>query len=143
MLNTKRHAYWHRFVVSVFSIPHHMPSTKPHPHWCRFVFSKFSLPYHIYHTQNHTDEGVISFLDPFLAPRMNFEGCLLDILYIIKLLLHIFNLIYTQLTGKVREPRTRGRGTGIRRVRVRGSQKHPTGHPCPSLAASQAFELDS
>jgi hypothetical protein len=94
MLNMKRHAYWRRFVVGVFSMPHHMPNTKPHPCWCRFVFGKFSLPYHIYHTRNHTLISVISFLDPSLAPRMNFEGCLLDILYIIKLSLHIFNLIY-------------------------------------------------
>ena len=35
--------------------------------------------------------------------------------------------------GNVQESRTRGHGMGIRRVRVRGSQKHPTGHLCPSL----------
>jgi len=36
--------------------------------------------------------------------------------------------------GILQESRTRVRGTGIRRVRVRVSKKHPTGHPCPSLA---------
>ena len=39
--------------------------------------------------------------------------------------------------GIRRESCTRGYGTGVRRVWVRGSQKRgPTGHPCPSLASS-------
>ena len=36
--------------------------------------------------------------------------------------------------GILRESRTHVRGTGIRRVQVRVSQKLPTGHPCPSLS---------
>ena len=64
------------------SMPHYMPSTKPHPCWCCFVFGMFFLPYYIYHTWNHTLFGVSSLSAPFLAPRMNFEGCLL-IFYIL------------------------------------------------------------
>ncbi len=79
MPNTKRRAHWLRFVVSIFPTPHHMPSMKPHLRWCRFVFGVFSLPYHICQTRNHTLVGVILCSDSFLAPRMNFEGCLLNI----------------------------------------------------------------
>jgi hypothetical protein len=61
---------WHLF----FALPHIL-YMKPHPCWCDFV------------------------LGSFLAPRINFEGCLLNILYIIKLLLYIFNSIYTEPTG--------------------------------------------
>jgi hypothetical protein len=115
MPNTKQHAHWRCFVVGIFSTPHHMLSTKPHP--CCFVFGIFFLPHHIYRTRNHTLVGVISFGDPFLDPRMNFEGCLLNILYIIKLLLYIFNSIYTKPTG-------------------------PVGHLCPSTGKDDFFFLD-
>jgi len=111
-------------------------STNRHPRWCFFVLGVFSPLYHARQARNDTSVGVISCSDPFLSPRMNFEGSLFNILSII---IYIFNSIYSccfssrKPAGILRESRTRGHGTGILRVRARGSQKHPAGHPCPSL----------
>jgi len=126
MPNTKQHTHWCRFMVGIFSTPHHMPSTKPHPCWCRFAFGIFSLP------EPHPCWCEFT-LGSFPSPSKFIQGVFINVLYNIKLLLYIFNSIYKEPMGILWESRTRLRGTGIRRVQVRVSQKHPTGHPCPSL----------
>ena len=78
------HHHWCGSMPGVFSSPYHMPNTKRHAHWCRFMVSIF-LPLTTCQAQNHTLVGVSSLSDPFLAPRMNFEGCsLIFYIYLIQ-----------------------------------------------------------
>ena len=82
------------FVVDVFSSYAKHETT---PSRCDFVFGVISSPYHTswwwnnmsfchlfaYHIcrmRNNTILGVVLCSDPLLPPRMNFEGCLLNIL---------------------------------------------------------------
>src|SRR5260221_8766489 len=51
------------------------------------------MPYQAHRARNDIRVGHFV-LRSFPAPRMNFEGCLLNILNIIIILIYIFNLIY-------------------------------------------------
>ena len=75
-----------------FCVRHHLlrPGTKWHPYWCHFMLSAFCMPYHAHQARNDTRVGVVSCSDPSLAPWINFEGSLLNIL----LFYYIFNSIY-------------------------------------------------
>jgi len=109
-----------------------MPNMKRHHRWCFFLCSASFL--HLSHTEHDNTPRWCYFVLGSLSCPL--EGDYYFILCIIKYLLYILNqyiLILTEPAGFSRESRTRGRGTGILRVRVRVSPKLPAGHPCPSL----------
>jgi hypothetical protein len=102
--NTKPHQRGCGFVFGVFPLPYKACRTQKDthvgvfswlaayflhaehtttPHWCDFVFSVFSSSSYTCQTRNDTLFGVISCLDPFLLPRKNIEGCLLNILILL------------------------------------------------------------